>query len=67
VRLVGLSASDCKRLWKDFFYKSRKEDIVRCAYLLSFVELILWLYACRRLRESNKEDKELVDVAPGWG
>jgi hypothetical protein len=32
-----------------------------CAYLLSYAELVLWLYA---LKEDNKEDEELVDVAP---
>jgi hypothetical protein len=65
VRLADLSASDCKRLWKDFCYKSRKEDLERCVDLLSFAELILRLCAVRRLIKDNKEDEELVDVAPG--
>jgi hypothetical protein len=28
---------------------------------------ILWLCACRRLMEENKEEEELVDIALGWG
>jgi hypothetical protein len=35
-----------------------------CADLLSYAELVLWLCA---LKEDNKEDEELVDVAPCWG
>jgi hypothetical protein len=34
------------------------------ADLLSYVELALWLCA---LKEDNKEEEELVDVAPRWG
>jgi hypothetical protein len=38
-----------------------------CADLLSYEEWVLRLCACRRLKEDNKEDEELVDVAPHWG
>jgi hypothetical protein len=34
------------------------------AYLLSYVELALWLGACKEIEENNKEEKELVDIAP---
>jgi hypothetical protein len=35
--------------------------------LLSFAELDLWLNACKEIEETNKEEEELVDVAPHWG
>jgi hypothetical protein len=37
------------------------------ADLLSYAELVLYLCACTRLREENKEEEELVGVAPRWG
>jgi hypothetical protein len=36
-------------------------------YLLSFTELDLKLGACKEIEETNKEEEELVDVAPHWG
>jgi hypothetical protein len=42
-----------------------------CTDLLSFVELALWLCAQEqrnvRSLKTNKEEEELVDVAPHWG
>jgi hypothetical protein len=38
-----------------------------CADLLSYAELVCGSVHVRRLKEDNKEDKELVDVAPHWG
>jgi hypothetical protein len=37
------------------------------ADLLSYAELDLWLGACKEIEETNKEEEELVDVAPHWG
>jgi hypothetical protein len=37
------------------------------AGLLSYAELSLWLCACKKIEEDNKEEEELVDVAPHWG
>jgi hypothetical protein len=36
-------------------------------YLLSYVEYKFDLYVVIRLTEANKEEKEFVDIAPGWG
>jgi hypothetical protein len=66
VRLVELSASDCKRLWKDLCCNIGKEDLARCTISCPLRSKISWLCACRRLTERNKEE-ELVDIAPGWG
>jgi hypothetical protein len=38
LRLAELSASGCNRLWKALCYNTRKEDLARCADLLSSVE-----------------------------
>jgi hypothetical protein len=38
VRLAELSASGCNRLWKALCYNARKEDLARCADLLSSAE-----------------------------
>jgi hypothetical protein len=35
--------------------------------LLSLADLTLWLGACKEIEETNKEEEELVDVAPHWG
>jgi hypothetical protein len=40
---------------------------VKSADFLSSTKLILRLCACNKIEKSNKEDKELVDIAPGWG
>jgi hypothetical protein len=44
---------------------------VRCTDLLSLMKLALWLCAQEqrnvRSLKINKEDEELVDVAPHWG
>jgi hypothetical protein len=47
---------------------SRKEDLVRCAQ----ISCPMWSWICgsvhvRILEEDNKEEEELVDVAPRWG
>jgi hypothetical protein len=34
---------------------------------LVLAELTLWLGACKKIEETNKEEEELVDVAPHWG
>jgi hypothetical protein len=74
-RLVELSASDCKRLCVDRLCKAlclelilRKVDLVCCAQITCPVQS----WPCgsvpvRRLKETNKEEEELVDVAPHWG
>ena len=48
---------------------SGKEDLARCTQISCPMQSgFLWLYACRILREDNKEKREeLVDVAPHWG
>jgi hypothetical protein len=37
------------------------------ADLLSYAELVCGSVHVRRLKEDNKEEEELVDVAPRWG
>jgi hypothetical protein len=47
---------------------SGKEDLVRCAQISCPMQS--WFCGSvhvRRLKEDNKEDEELVDVAPRWG
>jgi hypothetical protein len=56
----------CKALCFD--PNSGKEDLARCAQ----ISCPLWSWLCglvhvRRLEETNKEEEELVDVAPHWG
>jgi hypothetical protein len=47
---------------------SGKENLARCTQISCPMQSrFMWLYACRRLREDNKEREELVDVAPHWG
>jgi hypothetical protein len=38
-----------------------------CADILSYAELVCGYVHVRRLKEDNKEEEELVDVAPHWG
>jgi hypothetical protein len=48
--------------------RSGKEDLVRCAHISCPMQS--WFCGSmqvRRLKEYNKEDKELVDIAPHWG
>jgi hypothetical protein len=56
----------CKALCRDLIL--RKVDLVRYAQITCPV----WSELCgsvpvRRLKETNKEEEELVDVAPHWG
>jgi hypothetical protein len=78
LRLAGLSASNCKRLCENRLCKALCLDLIGeggsgkvCVDLMSFAKLALWLCAqenknVERLK-TNKEEKELVDVAPHWG
>jgi hypothetical protein len=48
--------------------KSGKQDLVRCTQISCPMQS--WrcgLVHVRRLEETNKEEEELVDVAPHWG
>jgi hypothetical protein len=67
VRLADLSASNCKkalccnltrgrRIWRG----ARRSPVLCGVGFWCFVHV-------RRLKEANKDDEELVDVAPGWG
>jgi hypothetical protein len=37
-KLSQLSASGCNRLWRDLCCSARKEDLARCADLMSYAE-----------------------------
>jgi hypothetical protein len=47
---------------------SGKEDLEKCVQIS--YSMRSWFFGSlhvRRLKEDNKEDEELVDVAPQWG
>jgi hypothetical protein len=66
-RLVQVTVRDCVKAW--CYTLERRRRIwrsVRRYHVFCRVELECYV-PLRILVEDNKEDKELVDVTPGWG
>jgi hypothetical protein len=59
----------CKALCLDLIREGGSSEV--CSDILSFVELALWLCAQEQRNvtslKTNKEEEEVVDVAPHWG
>jgi hypothetical protein len=66
-RLVQVTVRDCVKAW--CYTLARRRRIwwsVHRSPVFCGVELGCYV-PVRSLTKDNKEDKELVDVAPGWG